>query len=154
VDLLTDILGGGASSRLFQSLVKEKKIFSNIDCYHYGSLDPGLLAIEGKLVKGVSMDLAEAAVDNELDRLIREGLDSRELDKAKHKAESMMAFEDMGLANRAASLAFYELLGDAGMMNSELEKYQAVDGASVMDEARSIFKPSNSNTLYYCAHAE
>ena len=154
VDLLTDILGGGASSRLFQSLAKEKKIFSNIDCYHYGSLDPGLLAIEGKLVKGVSMDQAEAAVDNELDRLIREGLDSRELDKAKHKAESMMAFEDMGLANRAASLAFYELLGDAGMMNSELEKYQAVDGASVMDEARSIFKPSNSNTLYYCAHAE
>ena len=36
-DLITDILGGSTSSRLFQTLVKEKKLFSNIECYHFGS---------------------------------------------------------------------------------------------------------------------
>ena len=52
-DVISEILGGGGSSRLYQSLVKEKQLFSNLDCYHFGSIDAGLLAIEGKLVKGV-----------------------------------------------------------------------------------------------------
>ena len=68
-DLVAEILGGGASSRLYQSLIKEKRLFSNIDCYHYGSTDPGLLAIEGKLVKGVSMHTAEEAIAEELDKM-------------------------------------------------------------------------------------
>jgi predicted Zn-dependent peptidase len=68
-DLITDILGGGGSSRLFQALVKEKRLFSNIECYHFGSLDAGLLAIDGKLVKGVDMQHAELAVEEELARL-------------------------------------------------------------------------------------
>src|SRR6476469_9325828 len=67
-DLITDLLSGGGSSRLFQSLVKEKQLFSNIECYHFGSVDAGLLAIEGKLVKGVKMEDAEQAVDEELTR--------------------------------------------------------------------------------------
>ncbi len=125
-DLITDILGGSTSSRLFQSLVKEKKLFSNIECHHFGSMDTGLLAIEGKLVKGVSPETAEDAVEKVLDSLRNEKVNDKELQKVKNKTESMMAFEDMGLMNRANSLAYYELLGDADLMNSELEKYNAV----------------------------
>ena len=44
-DLAGDMLGGGGSSRLYQSLVKEKKLFSNIDCFHFGSTDAGLFSI-------------------------------------------------------------------------------------------------------------
>src|SRR5678810_315196 len=80
-DLLTDILSGGGSSRLYQALVKEKQIFSNIECYHFGSTDPGLLAIEGKLVKGVSVKDAEKAVEAELDKLKKEGVSETELQK-------------------------------------------------------------------------
>ena len=65
-DLITEILGGGCSSRLHQALVKEKKLFSNIECYHHGTIDRGLLTIEGKLIKGVKMEEAEAAIDIEL----------------------------------------------------------------------------------------
>ena len=65
-DLITEILSGGGSSRLYQSLVKEKQLFSNIECYHFGSVDKGLLTIEGKLVKGVKMEDAEKAVDEEI----------------------------------------------------------------------------------------
>ncbi len=151
MDLLTEILGGGGSSRLFQSLVKEQKLFSNIECYHYGTMDPGLLAIEGKLVKGVSLEAAEAAVDREVEKM-KEGLiDTRELDKVKNKTESMIAFEDMSIMNRAASLAFYELMGDATLMNKELGKYQSVSTQDILEEARSIFRPENSDTLYYKA---
>ena len=150
-DLITDILGGSTSSRLFQSLVKEKKMFSNIECHHFGSTDTGLLAIEGKLVKGVTPEAAEAAVEMVLDSLRNEKVSEKELQKVKNKTESMMAFEDMSLMNRANSLAYYELLGDAAMMNKELEKYNAVSPEDILSESRRIFSDKNSNTLYYLA---
>ena len=112
-DLITEILSGGGSSRLFQALVKEKKLFSNIECYHLGSTDTGLLTIEGKLVKGVSMKDAEDAVIEEIKKLQQEGVTEKEIQKVKNKTESLMAFEDMSVVSRATSLAMYELLGDA-----------------------------------------
>ncbi len=149
MDLITDVLSGGGSSRLYHSLVKEKKLFSNIECYHFGSIDNGLLAIEGKLVKGIKMEDAEKAVDEELEQMKKETVSETELDKVKNKTESTIAFEDMSVMNRANSLAFYELLGDAELMNTELEKYTAVTTADILEESRNIFRDENSSALYY-----
>jgi len=148
-DLITEVLSGGGSSRLFQSLVKEKKLFSAIECYHSGSLDAGTLVIEGKLVKGIKMEDAEKAVEAELERMRTEKVTATELQKVKNKVESLIAFEDMSLTNRANSLAFYELLGDAAQMNHELEKYNVVTAEDILNESQLIFRPENSNTLYY-----
>jgi zinc protease len=148
-DLITEILGGGGSSRLFQALVKEKKLFSNIECYHFGTIDAGLLTIEGKLVKGVSMEAAEAAISEELEKLKNEKVTEAELQKVKNKTESMIAFEDMSLMNRANSLAFYELLGDAALMNSELDRYNKVTVEDVQEVSKEIFREENSSTLWY-----
>jgi predicted Zn-dependent peptidase len=148
-DLLTDILGGGGSSRLYQTLVKEKQLFSNIECYHFGNTDAGLLYIDGKLVKGVKMEDAEAAIEEELDKIKNNLVAETELQKVKNKTESMMAFEDMSVMNRANSLAYYELLGDASWMNFELDKYASVTTEDILQESRNIFKKENSNTLYY-----
>ena len=150
-DLITEVLSGGGSSRLFQSLVKEKKMFSAIECYHSGSLDAGTLVIEGKLVKGIKMEDAEKAVEAELEKMRTEKVTTTELQKVKNKVESLIAFEDMSLTNRANSLAFYELLGDAGQMNHELEKYNVVTAEDILNESQVIFRAANSNTLYYFA---
>lgn len=148
-DLLTDILGGGASSRLYQSLVKEQQLFANINCYHFGSLDKGLLTIEGQLIKGVDMQRAEDAIELELDKVRKELIDDRELQKVKNKTESVMAFEDMSVMNRAGSLAFYELLGDGELMNSEFQKYQQVKSEDLHRIANEVLTSNNSNTLWY-----
>jgi predicted Zn-dependent peptidase len=148
-DLITEILGGGGSSRLFQSLVKEKQLFSSIGCYHFGSIDAGLLAIEGKLAQGVKMEDADAAVEAELRKITDSPVEEKELRKVKNKTESLIAFEDMSLVNRAGSLSFYTLLGDTHMINEELEKYQTVTAAELQQEAAAIFDPANSNTMYY-----
>ena len=150
-DLITEILGGGGSSRLYQALVKEKQFFSNIECYHFGSSDAGLLAIEGKLVKGTDMKEADQAIKEELKKLLHEGISQRELEKVKNKTESMMAFEDMSITSRADSLALYELLGDADLINKELASYQAVTAEQLKAESCIIFDERNSNTLYYYA---
>lgn len=150
-DLITDILGGGASSRLFQALVKEKKLFSSIDCSHFGSSDTGLLSIEGKLVKGVKIEDAEKAVNEEVEKMKTQLVDEKELQKVINKTESTILFEDMSVMSRANSLAYYELLGDAQLMNDELQKYESVTAQELMDESIRIFDERNSNTLYYLA---
>lgn len=151
-DLISDILSGGASSRLFQSLVKEKKLFSNIECYHMGSNDAGIMVIEGKLVKGIDIKVADAAVTQELQKMQEEGIAEAELEKVKNKAESAMAFEDMSIANRASSLAIYELLGDAGLINKELDKYKAVTAKKIAEQCRVIFNENNCSTMYYLSN--
>ncbi len=148
-DLITEVLGGGTSARLYEQLVKVKQIFSSIDCYHFGTVDPGLLVIEGKLVKGISMTVAEKAVLEEVEKIKNNLLDVKEVQKVINKTESMICFEDMSIMNRAHSLAFYELLGDAQLMNKELSMYQKVTPVMIQQTAREIFKDTNRNTLYY-----
>lgn len=150
-DLLSDILGGGASSRLYESLVKHQQLFVHINCYHFGSFDGGLLTIEGQLVKGVDMQVAEQSILNEIEKIKHELIAERELQKVQNKTESVMAFEDMSVMNRAGSLAFYELLGDGEMMNEEFKKYQEVTTADLHRLANQIFRPENCNTLLYMA---
>ena len=151
-DLLTDILSGGGSSRLYQTLVKEKKLFSNVDCSHHGTDDAGVIIFEGKLVKGIKMHDAEQALNEILEQLKREAVSENELQKVKNKTESMIAFEDMSVMSRANSLAYYELLGDASWINQELEKYNAVTSKDMRVESENIFDEKNSNTLYYYAN--
>ncbi len=148
-DLISDIMSGGGSSRLYQALVKERQLFSNIDCYHMGSIEAGLLTIEGKLVKGVKIEDAEKAVDEEVEKMKNNLVGESELQKVKNKTESMIAFEDMAVMNRAGSLALYELLGDANMMNTELNKYQQVTVEDIQATANEVFDENNSNTMHY-----
>ncbi len=151
-DLMSDILSGGGSSRLYQSLVKEKQLFSSIDCSHLGSTDEGIMVLEGKLVKGVDIKVAEAAVIEELNKLKLDGVSVAELEKVKNKTESAMAFEDMSVMNRAASIAMYELLGDADLMNKELDKYRSVTSAEITEQSRIIFDENNCSTMHYLSN--
>ena len=151
VDLATEILGGGGSSRLYQALVKEKQLFSSLDCHHFGSMDKGLVAIEGKLVKGVKMEDASNGVDEEIEKIKALSVPENELQKVKNKTESVIAFEDMGVMSRASSLAMYELLGDANLMNTELERYQTITTKDIQEYCKKIFRNENSNTLFYFA---
>jgi predicted Zn-dependent peptidase len=130
-----------------------KQIFSSISCFHFGTIDPGLLVITGKLVKGVAMADAEKAVLEEVEKMKSTLLEPKEVQKVINKTESMICFEDMSIMNRAQSLAFYELLGDAALMNDELAKYQAVTPESIQAVAQSIFEEGNRNTLYYYSNA-
>ena len=148
-DFITEILGGGTSSRLFQKLVKEQQLFSSIQCAHLGSIDAGLLYIEGKLIKGVSIEEGEKAVLVELEKMKSEKISENELQKIKNKTESLLAFEDISLMNRANSLANYELLGNADLINKELLIYQSVTAEEVLQECRKVLNDTNCSTLYY-----
>lgn len=151
-DLISDILSRGNASRLHVNLIKNKKLFSEIAAHTTGSIDPGLFIIEGKPVKGVSMEDAEAAIWEEIERLKTELVSADELTKVKNKIESTMVFSEMSLLDKAMNLAMFELLGDASDFNNETNRYLAVSAEDIKNRANSIFRKENSTTLYYLAN--
>jgi zinc protease len=150
LDLLSDVLSNGRSSRLFQELLMKRQLFSEINAYISGDMDKGLFIISGKLVTGVDMDEAEKAINEELGK-IKQHIDDTELEKVKNKIESTHIFSEMNVLNKAMNLAFAELIGDAALINSEVAKYMEVTKQQIMHQAQEIFKETNCSTLYYKA---
>lgn len=148
-DILSDILSNGQSSRLRQRLVKEKRIFSGIDAYISGSIDPGLLQISGKPNTGVTMEEAERAVWEELEILQNELINNQELEKVKNKFESAHIFGNINYLNVATNLAWFELIGQAQDLEKEVENYRSVTAYHLQELAQKAFQPSNSCILYY-----
>jgi len=149
VDLLSDILSNGNSSRLYIELVKKKKLFSDINAYMSGDIDKGLFIFSGKLIKGVRMEEAEAGIDEELSKMKEELVEETELSKVKNKVESTLLFSEMNILSKAINLATSELLGDASLINTEVEKYHSVTAEQIKEQANTIFNDTNSSTLYY-----
>lgn len=151
VELLSDILSRGNSSRLYKSLIKEKQIFSEVHAYITGSLDKGMFVLEGKPLDGISIEQAEAALWEELEKIKAEEIPVDELTKVQNKTESTMIFSEMSLLDKAMNLASFELLGDADLINHETAKYLAVNAAQVKAQANKLFRKDNSSTLIYLA---
>jgi predicted Zn-dependent peptidase len=150
-DLISDILSAGQSGRLNQQLVKKQQLFSDLNAFITGDIEPGLFVITGKLMKGVSMDVAENALQLEIDQIINNHVELDELQKVKNRIEAMMEFSEMRVLEKAMNLAYYELLGDAAQVNSLYSKYAAVSVADIQSEAGRIFKPENCSTMHYFA---
>lgn len=149
IDLVSDVLSNGQSSRIFQSLVKEKNLFSSIDAYLTGDFEPGLFLVTGKLVEGVSMEEAEKAIWEELNKIATEKVSDYELQKVKNKIESTLVFSEISYLNKAMNLATHELLGNASDINKEVEHYRAVSVNDILKAACKLFKRENCSTLYY-----
>ena len=148
-DLISDILSNGASSRLYRRLLKEQELFSSIDCYVTGSIDPGLLIIEGKPAEGVSLEKASAVIWKELQELIEAPVPEKELQKIKNKIESTLIFSELNVLNKAINLSFFELLGDAELIDKEAGFYQKITTADLHRVAQEILTEENCSELHY-----
>ncbi|MCW5924164.1 MAG: insulinase family protein [Saprospiraceae bacterium] len=149
VDLLSDVLAQGQSSRLYRRLLKERQLFSQIDAYITGNIDPGLMVIEGRPSMGVTPDEALAAIWQELTLLKTHPIEQRELEKIQHRFESTVVFSETSVLNKAQNLAFYEILDRAELMNEEVDIYLAVTPADLHRVANDLFQERNSAILTY-----
>lgn len=150
-DLATDVLSRGNSSRLYQSLVKEQQLFTDISAYQMGSMDNGLFLISGKVKQGVDLKAADQAITDILEVLKNELVSNNELTKVKNKVESSDAFSHISALNKAMRLSYFELLGDADMANDEAAKYNAVTPEDINRVVNKSLIETNCTTLYYKA---
>jgi zinc protease len=149
LDLITDLLAGGESGRLYTKLVREKKLFSEINAYITSDIDPGLIIVQGKLMKDVDIQHAEKAVNEVIKDLQNKNEIKFEMEKVKNKFESSTVFANTSILNKAINLSFYELLGNPDLINMEVDAYRKVNQKMVIEAARRIFVPSNCSTIYY-----
>jgi zinc protease len=148
-DLMTDILSSGKSSRLYNTLVKERRIFSSLNAYLLGDLDPSLVVAEGKLYEGIDPEKAEHELNTELQKLCDQGVNKNELEKVHNKSVSTTVFGNMQHETRAMNLAYFEMLGDAAEINLQEEKIRSVTEDNIQNNARRIFREENSSSLIY-----
>lgn len=153
-DVVSDILSNGTSSRLYQRLVKERTLFSNVNAYISGDVDPGLFLVTGHVMEGVSPEEAEAALWRELELLKIEPVGDYELEKVKNKFEANNVFGEINVLNKAMNLAYFEMLGDAAMINAEVAEHNSVTPEEIQSVSQRIFRPENCSTLLYLADAE
>lgn len=149
LDLLTDILAGGESGRLYNRLVREKNLFSEINAYITSDIDPGLVILNGKLMSGTDISKAEKAVIEIIDELKDSSITDNELEKVKNKFESSTVLSNTSILNKAMNLSMHELLGDPDSVNREVENYRAVSSKMATETATKYLSPENCTTLFY-----
>ena len=151
VDIISDILSRGNSSRLYKTLIKDKQLFSDINAYVMGDMDKGVFVISGKIPDNVKMEDAEQAIIDEVEKLRTELIDEIELQKCKNKVESSLTFSETDVLTKATNLAISELLGSADLINEEITRYSKVTAEKIKEQATIIIDENNCTTLYYLA---
>jgi len=145
-DLLSDVMSLGRSSFFYQHLVKVQKICAHIDAYITGTEDEGLFIIEARPAHGMAMEDMEAAIWNELALLQKTQVDDQVLAKLKNKNESTMSFSNVSAAHKATNLAYYESLGDAELINTEVDRIAEVTKEHLFQVVNQL-KKENVNIL-------
>ena len=148
-DLVSDLLSGGDSGRLYTHLVKERQLLSSVNAYVTGDVDPGLFVFTGQLLPGIPPEAAEAAFREEIAMLQTTPATAYEVEKVKNKFEANTLFGELNVMNKAMNLGFYEMLGDLELINREVDRYRAVTDEEIRSFSSRTFRPENSSTLIY-----
>ena len=150
-DLVSDLLAGGDSGRLYTRLVKERQLLSSVNAYVSGDVDPGLFVFTGQLLPGTTTEAVEAAFREEIEALRRDAATEYEIEKVKNKFEATTLFGELNVMNKAMNLGFYEMLGDLELINREIDRYRAVTSDDIRSFCSRVLCPENSSTLLYRA---
>lgn len=145
-DMISDVLSNGHSSRMYQHLVQEQQLFTEINAYISGDLDEGLFVVSGRLCDGITFDQAEQAINTEITRLQQETLDAHEVEKVANKFENTFVYSQYKAADRALSLCYFEMIGQTEHINDEPKHYRQITAAQVQQVAQRL-TPETCSTL-------
>ncbi|MBE0674178.1 MAG: insulinase family protein [Bacteroidales bacterium] len=148
-DTITDILAGGESGRLYASLVRDKRVFSEINAYVTGEVEEGMLLITGRAVPGISMSQAEEALDAEINKIRSQHVPEKELAKVRNRFTSAFHISHTGIMTKATALSLFELMGSASDINKEVESYASVTPEMIMEAGESVLSENRASTLWY-----
>lgn len=150
-DMTSDLLAGGDSARLYERLIKRKRLFANANAYISGDVDCGTFTFTGQLLPTTSEADAEAAIWEEIRDLQNGNITDYELEKVKNKFEANTLFGELNVMNKAMNMGYYEMIGDLALINREVEIYRSLTREDVAAFSRHTFRTENSSTLIYRA---
>jgi zinc protease len=149
LDLLSDLLALGKSSLFYRKLIKDSQVLAAADAYITSTHETGLFVIEGKLSEGVTYEQAYPKIMEILEELKQVPIRKKIMEKLKNALESSVVFSETSTLSKAMNLAYYELIGDVDLINTESEKYLAITAEDLIRVARTYLLESMVTTVLY-----
>jgi zinc protease len=144
LDVLSLILSGGKSSRLYQSLVYEKKISISASADYSGfNNDPYLFFFSATASPGRSIKDVEESLYAEIEKIKTESPSEREIQKAKNQIESSFIMEQDSIYMQAMKYGMFEMLGGWRLIDRYLEGIRKVTPEDVVMVAKKYLKEDN-----------
>lgn len=148
-DLLSDLLSNGTSSRMYNDLVQEKKVFTAIDAVVSADDDKGLFIVLGKYADKTPVKRGEELIWQSLKNIFEEEITDKEFQKVKNKNLVNTEFNNIKILDKAMNLAYYEHLDMLDNINKDREIYSSIKKEEVVNLAKQTFFVNKHNTLYY-----
>jgi len=155
INMLTTLLSGGQSSRIYKALVDEKQLALQAASIPLALEGEGQFITFGLANAGVNPKDVEAAMDIEVNKVKNELISDREFEKLRNQIESRFVQSnstDKGIAESLAN--YYVYFGDTNLINTELERYMAVTKEDIQRVANKYLNPDQRVVLYYLPKSE
>lgn len=144
LEVIAAILSGGKSSRLYQSLVREKRLVFSVDAdQSLLSRDPSLFYFTANPLPGKEVTEVEKALDQEVEKLQREPVEEKEMEKAKNQLEASFIFAQDSLFYQAMLLAQYESTLSWKALDDYLPSIRKVSPEDIQRVAKKYLVPDN-----------
>ena len=144
LEVIATLLSAGKSSRLYQSLVREKRLVLSADADHsLLSRDPSLFYLSAELLPGKELAEVEKALDEEVERLKKELVGAQELEKAKNQMEASFVFGQDSLFYQAMLLARNEITLTWRAIDDYLPSIRKISPEDIRRVAKKYLKPDN-----------
>jgi zinc protease len=148
--LLSNILSVGESSRLYRSLVYEKKFAQDVEASTVAMENPGLFLITATAMDGYTAETLGKEIESEVDTLRIQPVSASELEKVKNQLESSFTFGKQRVDQKADLLAHFTVLrGDPNQLNREVERYLQVSSEDISRVAQRYLSESYRTVLHY-----
>jgi zinc protease len=137
LDVLSVVLAGGRSSRLYHDLVYQKRLARNVDADYNGlSIDPSVFSVTAQLMPGKEAVEIEPEIDRLLEQVKSEPISDRELQKAKNQIESAFVYAQDSIFGQAMKIGYYEAVGDWRLMDNYLDGVRKVTHQDIQRVAK------------------
>ncbi len=150
IEMMSKILSDGESSRLNKKCVEETESAMYVGSFPFASEDPGLSFVFGIANSDVNPIDLENEINGEFDRIKSELISDKEFNKIRNMMENDFIYNFSSMIGIAENLANYKMyLGDADLINTELNRYLKVTKEDILRVAKKYFTEDNRVVLYY-----
>ncbi len=148
LDLVSNILSRGQSSRLYRKLVYEDRVAIQAAGFGLFTEEPNLFWALAVMNQGKTAAEGEKAMDAVLEQIKTQPVDSKELEKAKNQVIASFLLGRQTAQQKADAIGRYAVLGrDVNLINTDLDGYLKVTAADIERVAREYFLPGRRTVL-------
>ena len=150
LDMISSILSGGKSSRLYKKMVDDKKVSVQVQAVNLSFEDYGIYVILSLPVGENTLQTLYDNIDEEIEKLKSDLISDREYEKLQNEFENSFISTNSSMSGIANSLASYYLLHDnVNLINERLDIYKSITKEEIRDVANKYLNKDSRAVIDY-----